>query len=74
MGREVEKRHSSGVAPQENNIAKTKNSKDMNSIEYRGDGIEIETSFEISLKNKFSLFKSLITRVLFEANPVLSVK
>jgi len=71
---EPEKRRSSGVELQEHNIAAAKNSNDINNIEYRGDGIEIEMSFEISLKNKFSLFKSLITRALFEENPAKSIK
>ena len=50
-----------------------KNSQDQNNIEYRGDGIEIETQFEGCLNNKFNLFKSLITKYLYEENPALNL-
>ena len=59
---------------QETHIAATKNSYQDNNIEYRGDGIEVDKSFESTLSHKFSLFKSMITKALYEENPAIQLR
>lgn len=65
LERPPDKKFQSGDDLNSNNNNSAQKYQDNNNIEYRGDGIEIETQFEQCLRNKFSLFKAMITRTLF---------
>lgn len=42
-------------------------------IEFRGDGIEIESEFEIRLKHKINLFKRIVIDRINDSNPALNI-
>ena len=42
-------------------------------IEFMGEGIDQDTDFELRLKHKLALFKTLIMQQLHEHNPVLQI-
>lgn len=56
-----------------NNNQSAQKYQDQNNIEYRGDGLEVETGFEDCLTNKFNLFKTMITKALLCKNPALKL-
>ena len=54
-------------------MSNNRNEPSQQPIEFMGEGIDRDTEFELRLKHKLGLFKTLIMQQIHEANPVLSI-
>ena len=59
----------SNKSPTSNN----RNEPNQQPIEFMGEGIDRDTDFELRLKHKLGLFKTLIMQQIHESDPVLSI-